>query len=77
MPTSVIYKKLEKLPNEFKTQAYLYIDSLERISKMSPEEYRGYLLSLELEENKEFAQSLINGGKTPLSECIDESEVQW
>ena len=78
MPTSTVYNKLEKLPNALKLQVYLYIDSLEKsFANMSPEEYRGYILSLELEENKDFAQSLLDGGETPISECTDESEMQW
>ena len=78
MPTNTVYKKLEKLPSELKLQVYLYIDSLEKnFSNMTPEEYRGYILSLELEENKEFEQSLIVGEQASISECIDESEVKW
>ena len=37
----------------------------------------GTLETMQLLSNPELAEKLINGKKTPLSECVPESEVVW
>ena len=37
----------------------------------------GTLETMQLLSNPELAEKLINGKKTPLSECVPESEVDW
>ncbi len=37
----------------------------------------GTLETMHLLSNPELAEKLINGKKTPLSECVPESEVDW
>ncbi len=44
---------------------------------ISEMDYNALLETLYLTTNPLLKQSLINGKNTPLSECIDESEVNW
>ena len=44
---------------------------------ISESDYNALIETLYLSTNPTVKQSLIDGKNTPLSECIDESEVEW
>lgn len=44
---------------------------------MSEEDYDGLIATLELLSTPQMRTKLLKGKETPLSECVDESEVQW
>ena len=44
---------------------------------ISEADYNALIETLYLSTNPAVKQSLIDGKNTPLSECIDESEVEW
>ena len=44
---------------------------------LNESDYRNLLLTLEVEANPEFKQTLIDADNTPLDEFIDESDVEW
>ena len=44
---------------------------------LSEEEYRGMMETIYLMSIPEMKEKLIDGKKTPLSECISENEVEW
>lgn len=47
------------------------------IIMISEESYNNLVLSLQVEANPEFKQSLLQGLHTPLSEFLTEEEVVW
>ncbi len=44
---------------------------------ISEEEYRGLIETLYLSSNQSLKDSLIEGKNTPLSETIDEDDIDW
>ena len=44
---------------------------------LSEEDYNSLLETLYLSSDPVYKQSLIDGKNTPLSDCIDESDVNW
>jgi len=44
---------------------------------LSEEDYNGLIETLYLSTNPEVKKSIIEGLKTPVSECVDEDEVDW
>lgn len=44
---------------------------------ISEDDYQGIIATFDLMAIPGMAESIIEGGKTPVTECISESEVQW
>ena len=44
---------------------------------LSEEEYRGMLATLELTASTPMKKKLIDGMRTPIEDCVDESQVKW